>query len=111
MYFLAALGLLFFQLHFFNHLPDVTLGVPRIKEIINGSKRILTPIITAELDRDDNVSAARVVKGRIDKTVLGQVYSLFFASFLESEYYYVCAAKELQTKCLANSIQIHLLPS
>ncbi|KAK4741842.1 hypothetical protein SAY87_025430 [Trapa incisa] len=52
---------------------NVTLGVPRIKEIINGSKKILTPIITAELDRDDNVNVARVVKGRIDKTVLGQI--------------------------------------
>lgn len=63
-------------MHFFNSLPDVTLGVPRIKEIINGSKKILTPIITAELDRDDNVNVARMVKGRIDKTVLEQVLGL-----------------------------------
>ncbi|KAF8010667.1 hypothetical protein BT93_J1346 [Corymbia citriodora subsp. variegata] len=52
---------------------NVTLGVPRIKEIINGSKKILTPIITAELDRDDNVNIARMVKARIDKTLLGQI--------------------------------------
>lgn len=52
---------------------NVTLGVPRIKEIINGAKKILTPIITAELDRDDNVNIARMVKARIDKTVLGQI--------------------------------------
>ncbi|OWM68854.1 hypothetical protein CDL15_Pgr025041 [Punica granatum] len=52
---------------------NVTLGVPRIKEIINGSKKILTPIITAELDRDDNVNIARMIKGRIDKTILGQI--------------------------------------
>lgn len=57
-----------------NSSIDVTLGVPRIKEIINGAKKIMTPIITAELDRDDNVSIARMIKGRIDKTLLGQVF-------------------------------------
>lgn len=38
----------------------------------------MTPIITAELDRDDNVSIARMIKGRIDKTLLGQVFFLKF---------------------------------
>ncbi|XAR60510.1 DNA-directed RNA polymerase [Bertholletia excelsa] len=52
---------------------NVTLGVPRIKEIINAAKRISTPIITAILDCDDNVKTARIVKGRVEKTVLGQV--------------------------------------
>ena len=52
---------------------DVTLGVPRIKEIINGAKKISTPIITAILENDDNANAARMVKGRIEKTNLGQV--------------------------------------
>lgn len=52
---------------------NITQGVPRIKEIINGAKRISTPIITAELECNDNENAARVVKGRIEKTLLGQV--------------------------------------
>ncbi|KAI4304665.1 hypothetical protein MLD38_040142 [Melastoma candidum] len=52
---------------------NVTLGVPRIKEIINGAKKILTPIITAELQCDNNVNNARMVKSKIEKTVLGQV--------------------------------------
>ena len=52
---------------------NVTLGVPRIKEIINASKNISTPIITASLECDDNVKAARVVKGRVEKTTLGEV--------------------------------------
>ncbi|KAK2643226.1 hypothetical protein Ddye_024989 [Dipteronia dyeriana] len=52
---------------------NITQGVPRINEIINGSKRTSTPIISAELDCDDNENSARVVKGRIEKTVLGQV--------------------------------------
>lgn len=54
---------------------DVTLGVPRVKEIMNGNKKISTPIITAILERDDNANTARIVKGRIEKTNLGQVCS------------------------------------
>jgi DNA-directed RNA polymerase III subunit RPC1 len=70
---------------------NVTLGVPRIKEIINASKKISTPIIDAALDfgsygtsanaseevkkqvRLSAETAARVVKGRIEKTLLGDV--------------------------------------
>lgn len=60
---------------FLNPSLDVTLGVPRIIEIINGAPNIKTPIITAILERDDNANIARVVKGRIEKTNLGQVCS------------------------------------
>ena len=52
---------------------DITLGVPRIKEIINASKNISTPIITAKLVCENDVKAARIVKGRIEKTTLGEV--------------------------------------
>ena len=52
---------------------NVTLGVPRIKEIINAAKTISTPIITAELLNPTNEYAARIVKGRVEKTVLGDV--------------------------------------
>ena len=54
-------------------LSDVTLGVPRIKEIINAAKTISTPIITVKLECDSDVKAARIVKGRIEKTTLGEV--------------------------------------
>ena len=53
---------------------NITLGVPRIKEIINASKVISTPIITAELETDTDPEMARVVKGRIEKTLLGEVF-------------------------------------
>eukprot|EP01113_Clastostelium_recurvatum_P040668 TRINITY_DN6343_c0_g1_i1.p1 TRINITY_DN6343_c0_g1~~TRINITY_DN6343_c0_g1_i1.p1 ORF type:complete len:1395 (-),score=348.95 TRINITY_DN6343_c0_g1_i1:174-4358(-) len=52
---------------------NVTLGVPRIKEIINASKTISTPIITALLVNDTDLKSARIVKGRIERTTLGQV--------------------------------------
>lgn len=55
---------------------DVTLGVPRIKEIINGAKKISTPIVTAILEHNNNAKFARVVAGRIEKTMLGQVCML-----------------------------------
>jgi DNA-directed RNA polymerase III subunit RPC1 len=52
---------------------NVTLGVPRIKEIINASKAIHTPIITTKLVASDSERAARIVKGRLEKTYLGDV--------------------------------------
>lgn len=52
--------------------------MPRIKEIINAAKNISTPIITAKLEFSDSLISARMVKGRIEKTVLGQVvFNLF----------------------------------
>ena len=52
---------------------NVTLGVPRIKEIMNAASNISTPIITARLENDKSVIAARIVKGRIEKTELGDI--------------------------------------
>ncbi|KAK9123709.1 hypothetical protein Sjap_013311 [Stephania japonica] len=52
---------------------NVTLGVPRILEIINGAKKISTPIITAPLECENDVKSARIVKGRVEKTTLGDV--------------------------------------
>jgi DNA-directed RNA polymerase III subunit RPC1 len=60
---------------------NVTLGVPRIKEIINASKAISTPIITAKLVAEGSVQAARIAKGRIEATRLGDV-----AEFIEEVY-------------------------
>lgn len=59
---------------------NVTLGVPRIKEIINAAKTISTPIITAILQNDQEESEARLVKGRIEKTYLRDVRSLLSPS-------------------------------
>eukprot|EP00301_Raphidiophrys_heterophryoidea_P004750 c12041_g1_i1.p1 GENE.c12041_g1_i1~~c12041_g1_i1.p1 ORF type:complete len:1414 (+),score=363.96 c12041_g1_i1:42-4244(+) len=54
---------------------NITLGVPRIKEIINASKNISTPIITAALDVENDVTVARIIKGRIETTKLGDICS------------------------------------
>ncbi|KAL8735608.1 MAG: hypothetical protein Q9166_000777 [cf. Caloplaca sp. 2 TL-2023] len=55
---------------------SITQGVPRIKEIINASKEISTPVITCELIQQYDVRAARIVKGRIEKTYLKDIVSL-----------------------------------
>ena len=60
---------------------NITLGVPRIKEVINAAKRISTPIITAPLVSSSDLKAARIVKGRIEKTTLGEV-----SCFIEEVY-------------------------
>jgi DNA-directed RNA polymerase III subunit RPC1 len=52
---------------------NVTLGVPRIKEIINASKNISTPIISCKLVTADSEASARIVKARLEKTLLGDV--------------------------------------
>lgn len=52
---------------------NVTLGVPRLKEIINASKLISTPIITANLIQSNSKVSARIVKAQIEKTTLGQI--------------------------------------
>jgi DNA-directed RNA polymerase III subunit RPC1 len=52
---------------------NITLGVPRIKEIINAVKDISTPIITANLVNDSDVVSARAVKGRLEKTLLADI--------------------------------------
>ncbi|CAH2321712.1 DNA-directed RNA polymerase III subunit RPC1 isoform X1 [Pelobates cultripes] len=64
---------------------NITLGVPRIKEIINASKNISTPIITAHLDVDDDSDFARLVKGRIEKTLLGEISEYIEEVFLPDD--------------------------
>ena len=52
---------------------NVTLGVPRVKEIINATDKISTPIIDAKLQNCKTEIAARVAKARIEKTELGDI--------------------------------------
>lgn len=52
---------------------NVTLGVPRIKEIINASKLISTPIITAPLVNSHSLPSAKIVRSRLERTVLGDI--------------------------------------
>ena len=103
---------------------NVTLGVPRIKEIINAAKIISTPIISCKLVTSDSEASARIVKGRLERTHLGDVcislqsfpylnVSLQVAAVLEeawaSEYTYIGviidieAIQKLQVRFIAAS--------
>merc|ERR1719412_3504367 len=64
---------------------NITLGVPRIKEIINASKKISTPIVTVYLEDDEDQEFARLVKGRIEKTTLGEVAEYVEEVFLPDD--------------------------
>lgn len=52
---------------------NITLGVPRIKEIINSTKTISTPVIYAEMVDKRDLIAARIVKGRIETTKFSEI--------------------------------------
>eukprot|EP01062_Namystynia_karyoxenos_P047936 TRINITY_DN3635_c0_g1_i1.p1 TRINITY_DN3635_c0_g1~~TRINITY_DN3635_c0_g1_i1.p1 ORF type:complete len:1556 (+),score=500.11 TRINITY_DN3635_c0_g1_i1:86-4753(+) len=54
---------------------SITQGVPRIKEIINASRTIKTPIIHGYLVNETDEKVARVVKARVEKTRLGDIIS------------------------------------
>lgn len=64
---------------------NITLGVPRIKEIINASKNISTPIITANLMVSTDSEYARQVKSRIEKTYLREISDYIEEVFLRDE--------------------------
>ncbi|CAG9128058.1 unnamed protein product [Plutella xylostella] len=64
---------------------NITQGVPRVKEIINASRNISTPIITAELQQPESQEFARKVKARIERTTLGEVTTYIEEVYLPNE--------------------------
>ncbi|KAK8843986.1 hypothetical protein IAR55_006779 [Kwoniella newhampshirensis] len=89
---------------------NVTLGVPRIKEIINAAKVISTPIITAEMAIPDSETAARIVKGRVERTVLGDIASVIEESWTNANAYIeihidMDAVRRLQLEITLESIK------
>ncbi|KTW25869.1 hypothetical protein T552_03143 [Pneumocystis carinii B80] len=83
---------------------NVTLGVPRIKEIINAAKVISTPIITCKLVAENDIRSARVVKGRIEKTYIKDI-----TKFIEEVYgptsLYICIKIDWNT---INKLQLEI---
>ncbi|GJE83969.1 beta and beta-prime subunits of DNA dependent RNA-polymerase [Phanerochaete sordida] len=75
---------------------NVTLGVPRIKEIINAAKAISTPIISCKLVTSDNEASARIVKGRLEKTHLGDVAGVLEEAWAP-EYTYIGVIVDMKT--------------
>ena len=63
---------------------NVTLGVPRVSEIVNAPTKIATPMVTAHLERPGDPDDARKVKGRIERTTLGEVSEYIEEVFTET---------------------------
>lgn len=70
---------------------SITQGVPRIKEIINASKTISTPVITCPLENNKDLNVARIVKSRIEKTYISDVIK-----FIDDEWLHNVAKIRLQ---------------
>lgn len=66
---------------------NITQGVPRIKEIINASPKISTPIITATLVNDTDCDFAERVKAKIEKTTLGDVAQYIEEIYLRDDHF------------------------
>ena len=67
---------------------NITQGVPRIKEIINSTKTISTPVILIKLINDKDLVAVREVKARIEKTKLLDVVE-YIAEIIDPSGYYL----------------------
>lgn len=74
---------------------SITQGVPRIKEIINASKVISTPVIVCPLQNKKSLTAAQVVKGRIEKTFVSDVIR-YIEDMWSSKQATVCLAVNTQ---------------
>jgi len=86
---------------------NITLGVPRIKEIINASKNISTPIITANLERPDDSEYARVVKSRIEKTYLREITQYIEEVFMPNECCIIIKVDLERIRLLKLEINVH----
>ncbi|CAB3361853.1 Hypothetical predicted protein [Cloeon dipterum] len=70
---------------------NITLGVPRILEIMNASKTTSTPLIMAKLDDECQFEEgkARRIKGRVERTTLGEVCRYLEEVVLPDEFFII----------------------
>lgn len=75
---------------------SITQGVPRLKEIINASKSISTPVTIAPLVWNNDVKSARIVKGRVESTTLGGVVK-HIKEVYRGPYAYIAVQLDMKT--------------
>ncbi|CAD5120480.1 DgyrCDS9046 [Dimorphilus gyrociliatus] len=85
---------------------NITQGVPRIKEIINAAKAISTPIITAPLIKHD-ADYARLVKGRIEQTKLGEICEYLEEVYLPDDVFLLIKLASKRIKVLRLETDAH----
>ncbi|XP_072929646.1 DNA-directed RNA polymerase III subunit RPC1 [Epargyreus clarus] len=86
---------------------NITQGVPRVKEIINASKNISTPIITAELTDPYDQEFARRVKGRVEKTTLGEITTYIDEVYLPHECFLLVRLDAERIRLLCLEVNVH----
>ncbi|XP_061384425.1 DNA-directed RNA polymerase III subunit RPC1 [Danaus plexippus] len=86
---------------------NITQGVPRVKEIINASKNISTPIITAELMEPTDQEFARRVKGRVEKTTLGEITTYIDEVYLPHECFLLVRLDAERIRLLCLEVDVH----
>ncbi|CAH4038171.1 DNA-directed RNA polymerase III subunit RPC1 [Pieris brassicae] len=86
---------------------NITQGVPRVKEIINASKNISTPIITAELTESYDQEFARRVKGRVEKTTLGEITHSIEEVYLPSSCFLLIRLDAERIRLLCLEVNVH----
>ncbi|CAH2094863.1 unnamed protein product [Euphydryas editha] len=86
---------------------NITQGVPRVKEIINASRVISTPIITAELMDPYDQEFARRVKGRIEKTTLGEITREIEDVYLPHECFLLVRLDAERIRLLCLEVDVH----
>ena len=90
---------------------NVTQGVPRIKEIINASKKISTPVITAPLEdveEGENEEAFAIrVKARIEIAQLKDILSYVEEVYTGEEVYLLVKIDRKRIKDLSLEITLH----
>lgn len=83
---------------------NITQGVPRIKEIINSTKTISTPVIFVKLINDKDLMAVRMVKSKIENTKLSSILE-YMAEIIDPSGYYLRLKLNFKT---INSLQLDI---
>lgn len=86
---------------------NITLGAPRINEIINAVKDIRAPIITATLVNPIDPVSARIVKGRVEKTLLGDIAEYIKEVYRENGCYITIKLDQKAIEALMLDINEH----
>lgn len=86
---------------------NITLGVPRIKEIINASKNINTPIISAHLRNNEDPDFARTVKGRIESTTLGEISEYVEEVYQTDDCFLIVKLSQARIRLLKLEVNAH----
>ncbi|MES1902915.1 MAG: DNA-directed RNA polymerase III subunit RPC1, partial [Paramarteilia canceri] len=86
---------------------NITQGVPRLTEIINAAQKLSTPIINVELKESENQQVARIVKSRLEKTLLGEISEYIEEVLLPDECYLLIKISLARIKLLCLKIDIY----